>query len=222
MAGKKSKSDIESIRGDLTELTEAVYALRDQVRLESAAVAAATGIDAAGAAASTDKVVAADREPIGEGQLALRGSVRLPAVGSGSSDLVVDWDSAGIEIDQLAGEANDELVKVLAAIGHRQRLAILLAVLAGPKSAAELVGSLELGTTGAAYHHLNVLLGAGLVAQAERGVFSIAPERIAMVFTILASPLVRAIVSEAPVEAAPAEPDGKAARKEGRSRKVAA
>lgn len=220
MAGKKSKSDIEAMRSDLTELTEAVYALREQVRLESAAVAAATGIDTAGVSSANADAVAPDMEPLGVGQIALRGSVQLTAAGAGRSDLTVEWASPPIAVDQLAGEGDDDLAKILAAIGHRQRLAILLAVLAGPKSAVDLVGSLDLGTTGAAYHHLNVLLGAGLVTQAERGIFSIAPDRVAMVLTILASPLVRAVVTT--VAASPEEPATVAAPKPRRSRKVAA
>lgn len=212
MAGKKSKSDLESFRGELTELTEAIYALREQVRAESAAVAAATGITPSlnGSAPSHPA-----GEPLGEGELVLRGSVRLASAG-GTGDLAVEWSSEGLDLDRVAGQASDDLAKVLAAIGHRQRLAILMAMLAGPRSAADLVGSLGLGTTGAAYHHLNVLVGAGLVTQTERGVFSVAPDRIAMVLTILGSPLVRATVSA--VDAPPEEPKAKPAK----ARKAAA
>ncbi|MGB3328595.1 MAG: ArsR family transcriptional regulator [Thermomicrobiales bacterium] len=220
MAGKKSKSDIESIRTELTELTEAVYSLREQVRLESAAVAAATGIEAVGATPPAAAPV--DHEPIGDGELVLRGSVRLPAAGAGRSDLSAQWTSTGLAVDQLAAAANDDLARVLAAIGHRQRLAILLAVLGGPRSAADLVGSLELGTTGAAYHHLNVLLGAGLVTQAERGVFSIAPDRVAMLLTILGSSHIHASVSAPASEAPPDVPVVEPAPKARRAKKVAA
>ncbi|MGN6033190.1 MAG: ArsR/SmtB family transcription factor [Thermomicrobiales bacterium] len=211
MAGKKSKSDLESFRGELTELTEAIYALREQVRAESAAVAAATGITPSMNGSSPSRPAA---DPLGEGDLVLRGSVRLASAG-GAGGLAVEWSSEDLNLDRVAGQASDDLAKVLAAIGHRQRLAILVAMLSGPRSAADLVGSLDLGTTGAAYHHLNVLVGAGLVTQAERGVFSVAPDRIAMVLTILASPLVRATVSA--VEPA-AEPKAKPAK----ARKAAA
>ncbi|MGC4190923.1 MAG: helix-turn-helix domain-containing protein [Thermomicrobiales bacterium] len=214
MAGKKSKSEIEAIRSELTELTEAIYALREQVRMESAAVAAATGIDSSVA----DGVEALPAgESLGEGEIVLRGSVRLPAAGTGGSDLAIAWSSEGLDASRLAGQASDDLAKVLAAIGHRQRLAILLAVLGGPKSAADLVATLELGTTGAAYHHLNVLSGAGLVTQVERGIFSIAPDRVAMLLTILASPLVRASATE--IE--DLVPDATEAPKSKRSRKAA-
>ncbi|MGC4106638.1 MAG: ArsR family transcriptional regulator [Thermomicrobiales bacterium] len=205
MAGKKSKSDIESIRGELTELTEAIYSLREQVRMESAAVAAATGIDTASAPSRPASIPAG--EPLGEGEIVSRGSVRLTGAGAGQTDLAVEWSSADLDVARLAGQASDDLAKTLAAIGHRQRLAILLAILSGPKSAADLVGTLGLGTTGAAYHHLNVLLGAGLVVQAERGIYTIAPDRVAMVLTVLASPLVHATVTGvATPEEAPAKP----------------
>lgn len=217
MAGKKSKPDFESFRGELTELTEAIYALREQVRAESAAVAAATGIPMPASGASPARAAGAPAgEPLGEGELVLRGAVRLAAAGSGGSDLAVEWSTEGLTVDLVAAQASDDLAKVLAAVGHRQRLAILMAMLAGPKSVAELVSSLDLGTTGAAYHHLNVLLGAGLVVQAERGVFSIAPDRVAMVLTVLASPLSRATVTAADPEAAAV------AAKPAKSRKAAA
>ena len=41
MANKKTKNQIDSIRDDLTALTEAVWALRDQLTFEVAAAAAA-------------------------------------------------------------------------------------------------------------------------------------------------------------------------------------
>lgn len=217
MAGKKSKSDLESFRGELTELTEAIYALREQVRAESAAVAAATGIPMPANGASPARGAGAPAgERLGEGELVLRGAVRLAAAGSGGSDLAVEWSTEGVTVDLVAAQASEDLAKVLAAVGHRQRLAILMAMLAGPKSVAELVSALDLGTTGAAYHHLNVLLGAGLVVQAERGVFSIAPDRVAMVLTVLASPLIRATVTAADPEAAAV------AAKPAKSRKAAA
>ena len=68
-----------------------------------------------------------------------------------------------------------------------------------------MVSSLELGTTGAAYHHLKALQGAGLVVQQERGVFEIAPDQVGFVIGVLA-----ALATEATIdEPAPAEsPDG--------------
>lgn len=196
MAGKKAKSDIESFRGELAELTEAIYALREQVRVESAAVAAATGIPMVANGSAPERGSSAG-EPLGDGDLALRGSVRLSGAGSGPGDLQVEWSTEGLTVDLVAAQASEELAKVLAAIGHRQRLGILMAMLAGPKSVSDLIGMLDLGTTGAAYHHLNVLLGAGIVTQVERGIFSVAPDRVAMVLTMLASPLIRATVTEA-------------------------
>ena len=46
--------------------------------------------------------------------------------------------------------------------------------------------ALDLGTTGAAYHHLNVLQSADLVTQEGRGVFVVQPHRVSAIFSILA------------------------------------
>lgn len=185
MAGKKAKSEIESIRGELTELTEAIYAMRDLVRVESAAAAAANG----SGGKSTRAVAKAPSAPGADG-ISLQGAVRL------GDDLAVSW-SAGVAVEELVGQEADDLARVLAAIGHRQRLAIVQAMLAGPTTAADLGASLGLGTSGAVYHHLNVLAAAGLVRQTTRGIFAIAPERIGMVLSVLATPFVESVVTAA-------------------------
>ena len=215
MAGKKTKSEIEAIRGELTELTEAIYALREQVRVESAARAAASRGD--GATPEAPRAVAAmpDGEVPGEGEIALRGSVRLPGGGDGQPDLAVTWSWTG---PGRAAGASEDTVRALAAMGHRQRLAILRWLLDGPASAADLVGSLQLGTTGAAYHHLNVLLGAGLVMQAERGIYAVRPDRMPLLLTLLASSL----ISPSVTDANSSEQDPAPAPASRRSRKAAA
>jgi DNA-binding transcriptional ArsR family regulator len=76
---------------------------------------------------------------------------------------------------------------ILAAAGHPQRLAILGYILQKPASAGELVEALSLGTTGAAYHHLNVLQAAGFVTQLQRGIFRFQPDRIPVFVTMLAA-----------------------------------
>lgn len=194
MAGKKAKSEIDSIRGELTELTEAIYAMRDLVRVESAAAAAANGTGGrtsrgASVAAVSVTTDGADRlaDRITDG-IALQGAAHL---GDNNS---VSW-SAHVAVDELADQDIDELARVLAAVGHRQRLVIVLAMLSGKSTAAELGSSLGLGTSGAVYHHLNVLVAAGLVRQTTRGVFAIAPERVGMLLSILASPLVSSVTT---------------------------
>ena len=91
----------------------------------------------------------------------------------------------------------------LAAIGHRQRLSILLSLLQQPASVSDLVSSLELGTTGAAYHHLKALQGAGLVMQQERGMFEIAAEQIGFVIGALSALATEATVEEPPPAISP-------------------
>lgn len=65
---------------------------------------------------------------------------------------------------------------LMSALSQPQRLRIVLMLAEAPTSVAAVVESLGLKTTGAAYHHLNVLMNAGLAIQPERGTFALAPE----------------------------------------------
>ena len=181
MCAKKARNDIDSLRGDVQSLSEAVWALRDHVTVQSAAAAAANGA----VPASNPQVLAtdlaqrasSDRE---QGIVSTRGYFMD---GNGSREY--RWELERSVADLLA--VDDDLVaRILAAIGHRQRLLILKAILGKPSSAAELVASLDLGTTGAAYHHLNVLQAADLVMQEGRGTFTVQPHRVSTIFAILA------------------------------------
>lgn len=172
MAGKKVKSEVEGLRGDIQSLAEAVWALRDQVTVQSVAAAAA---QRPGNGAPT---IAADHG--GElGSVVSRGAVQVAG-----SDQEIRWD-VDLSLETALAVDNAAAAQVLAAIGHRQRLAIVKTLLLAPTTAAELVSALDLGTTGAAYHHLNVLQGSGLVTQTGRGVFTIEPAQISSVVTIL-------------------------------------
>ena len=177
MANKKSKNELEGMRTELRTLSEAVWALRNQVSFE-AATAAANGHGTA----KTSGTPATDLlDGSGPGLVATRGVVRRE---DGATE--ISWDQEIAVTDLLGGETEGP-AKVLAAIGQPQRLAIARVLLDGPSTAATLVTSLDLGTTGAAYHHLNVLQGAGLVSQASRGVFELVPERAGTILTILAA-----------------------------------
>ncbi len=181
MAGKKAKSELESIRTEINELTEAIYALRQHVAIESAATAVSRQVDGTGRRSGT-----AVRSTGSEtGTIDVSGSIQIAR--HGDEALAFQWESAGLSIARILDQDHDQLARVLAAIGHRQRLAILNSILSKPSSAADLVADLQLGTTGAAYHHLNVLQTAGLVKQEERGIFAVNPERVATIVTILAS-----------------------------------
>lgn len=67
----------------------------------------------------------------------------------------------------------DNAARLLAAVGHPQRLRIAYMLLAGPVSVTQIMETLELSTTGGAYHHLNVLVGNGLAVQEQRGTYQL-------------------------------------------------
>jgi len=180
MCAKKAKNEIEALRGDLQSLSEAVWALRDHVTVQSAAAAAANGA-AAGGANKTRPIATDLAERAGDqGIVSTRGYY---VDSNGSREY--RWELERSASDLLA--VDDDLVtRILAAVGHKQRLLILKAILDRPSSAADLVAALDLGTTGAAYHHLNVLQAADLVTQEGRGTFVVRPQRVSAIFAMLA------------------------------------
>lgn len=74
---------------------------------------------------------------------------------------------------------------LMSALSQPQRLRIVLLLAEAPTSVAAVVESLGLKTTGAAYHHLNVLMNAGVAVQPERGTFALAPEATGEVNALL-------------------------------------
>lgn len=72
-----------------------------------------------------------------------------------------------------------------AALGHPLRLAILRLLLEGEHTVAQLVDTLQLASTGVAYHHLNQLQGAGWVTSPSRGSWAIPASRIVPLLTIV-------------------------------------
>ncbi|WP_150265208.1 ATP-binding protein [Paenibacillus tepidiphilus] len=83
------------------------------------------------------------------------------------------WEPQERRLEQLLGVSSDRLVKVLAALGHKQRLDILCAVLIEPLTGAELVEQLRMGTTGQLYHHLKALTAANLLVQEQSGRYTV-------------------------------------------------
>jgi DNA gyrase subunit B len=79
------------------------------------------------------------------------------------------WEPQERQVTQLLELDGDKAAKVLAALGHQQRLDILRMVLKQPLTGAELVEHLNMGTTGQLYHHIKALSGADLLVQEERG-----------------------------------------------------
>ena len=78
--------------------------------------------------------------------------------------------------------------KVLACIGNADRLTILLEILCGPKTVAQLVERCGFGSTGQVYHHMKPLLAANIVAEDEqqKGVYVIRPHKVQGIIMLLA------------------------------------
>lgn len=81
----------------------------------------------------------------------------------------------------------DETAQIMAALGQPQRLRMVMMLASGPTSVPAMVEELGLKTTGAAYHHLKVLMTSGLVVQPERGTFTLAPENSGQTTSLLAA-----------------------------------
>lgn len=200
MAGKKAKGEGDSIRTELNELTEAIYALREYVRIESAATAASRGETST----HTAKMPRLTPDENG-GEVTSSGFIRLST--TDERPLALHWSSPETPLATVMNEDSEQIARLLAAIGHRQRLAILKAILTKPRSASELVSDLRLGTSGAAYHHLNVLQAAGLVVQEDRGMFSIQFSKVGTLLSIMASTHIVTVVDDVPPTTDNAEAD---------------
>jgi hypothetical protein len=94
--------------------------------------------------------------------------------------------------DDLLGELADaddmtQFTDVLAALAQPVRLRLLLAVLNGRHTSAELGQIDGSGTTGQLYHHLRQLVAAGWLRSAGRGQYQIPPERVIPLLVALAA-----------------------------------
>jgi len=98
------------------------------------------------------------------------------------------WEPQERRVSQLLDLDGEKVAKVLAALGHKQRLDILRSVLKEPLSGSEIVERLNMGTTGQLYHHIKALLGADLLVQEERGgMYSLPSHRALPLFLLLAA-----------------------------------
>jgi DNA gyrase subunit B len=98
------------------------------------------------------------------------------------------WDPQQRSVSRLLDLDGDKVAKVLAALGNKQRLDILTAVLKEPLTGAEIVEQLNMGTTGQLYHHTKALLGADLLIQEDRGgKYSLPPHRSLPLLLLLAA-----------------------------------
>ncbi|MCL2532181.1 MAG: winged helix-turn-helix domain-containing protein [Oscillospiraceae bacterium] len=100
-----------------------------------------------------------------------------------------NWIREKIDTDHLlALIESDVATKVLNCIGNNDRLNILLALLRGSKTVAQLVEYCGCNTTGQVYHHLKPLLAADVVAEDsnKRGYYLVLPHRVQGIIMVLA------------------------------------
>jgi DNA-binding transcriptional ArsR family regulator len=107
-------------------------------------------------------------------------------------------DSGGGGVTRLLELPDYKVAEVFAVLGSEVRLAILRSLLDRPRSAAELVADLRLGTTGQAYHHLQELIRTGFV-EARDATYYFNGGRTRAYFTALA--VAADFVPKAPEEA---------------------
>lgn len=200
MSTKKMQKSLDKVKSDVRGLTEAFWALRDEMMTQQAA-------NAAEQQSSTSQESPASVQPEGpvlpdsaDAVIGTHGSYALADVSGGTQ--VHRWAIEDLPAEDALAVPLEETARLLAAIGHKQRLRITLLLLRSPATASDIVEKLSLGTTGAAYHHLNVLQGAGLVEQPQRGTFSIAQDIVPALMAMLAG-LSGAVQSS--VEIIPAE-----------------
>jgi hypothetical protein len=94
------------------------------------------------------------------------------------------WQWARLVPELVATDWTD-LAAALAALGNPVRLRLLQRVLTGTRTAAELAGGDELGTTGQLYHHLRQLVAAGWLHSSGRGQYAVPAERVVPLLAIL-------------------------------------
>lgn len=204
MSTKKMQKTLDTVKGDVRELAEAFWAFRDEIMTQQAIRAA----ESQSPPDERQSPAPADLSPAGH--IEMLGSYEMTN-GSGNTR-VFRWAMDERPVEDVLAFHLDDAAGILAAIGHRQRLAIVLMLLRQAATANEIVAELSLGTTGAAYHHLNVLQRTGLVEQVERGVFSIVPDQVPSLIAIFSglSGVIRMEIAEHPAAEVPdsAETDG--------------
>ncbi|WP_330174960.1 helix-turn-helix domain-containing protein [Streptomyces sp. NBC_01498] len=124
-----------------------------------------------------EQLTAADAE---SGGVMYAGSVRLPA-----------GQSYAWQFTELTGDILDadwaESADSFAALGHGVRLRLLREILGGLRTAAELAGLDDIGTTGQIYHHLRQLTGAGWLRTTGRGRYEVPAPRVVPLLVMLSA-----------------------------------
>lgn len=189
MGDKKTRKGLDTLRGDIQGLTEVVADLRDKLTTQHALSSAEHFAGSYGSpialSSLTREIETHARAARESGSISAFGY--FEGAGNGEDAHVFRWSMEERPVKAILGGPITQYAHMLAAIGHPQRLNILLMLLEEPATANDVVSELSLGTTGAAYHHLNVLQAAGFVEQQHRGIFTIVPQRIPALLTILAS-----------------------------------
>lgn len=75
----------------------------------------------------------------------------------------------------------ESIAPVFGGLASPARIALLYALIDGPRTSQELREVLDAGSVGQLYHHLRELLAAGLVVQPARSVYQIPPNKIVAV-----------------------------------------
>lgn len=119
----------------------------------------------------------ADPGPGVHGRMTYAGSLRVDG-----RPLV--WQR-NLDAAQLVASDPGPLAGVLAALGHPDRLAVVRALVSGPRRGPELAGVLGDASTGRLYHHLDKLVAAGVVRQVERGCWEVVPAKVVPVLVLL-------------------------------------
>lgn len=103
----------------------------------------------------------------------------------------VEWQYAHTadEILDLDDDHADAVADRLAALGSPIRLRLLLSVLRGVSSVADLSALDSMGTTGQVYHHVRILTAAGWLRAAGRGSVQVPPERVVPAMLAIAAAL---------------------------------
>lgn len=75
----------------------------------------------------------------------------------------------------------ESVAPVFAGLANPARIALLYALIDGPRTSQQLREVLDAGSVGQLYHHLRELLAAGLVVQPSRSVYQIPPGKVVAV-----------------------------------------
>ena len=123
------------------------------------------------------------------GAEAAAGGVLFTGVLELTADERYEWQYA-VLADALLGqddETDSAVTDSLAALGHPMRLRLLMGILRGRRTVADLAELPEVGTTGQIYHHLRQLTGTGWLHAVGRGRYAVRPARVVPLLVILSA-----------------------------------